>query len=83
MVIVPALAKAHQSNEPVNQLFREPSRVANLRLSQKCVRELTIQVACSPMVTRKKTPHKNTGRPPKASRRIPKVTNGIATVRVV
>jgi hypothetical protein len=73
IIVVPPSPKL---NRATNQLFRESSRVANRRLPQKCVKELTIHVACSPIVTRRNTPHRRNGRLPKAASRIPTTTNG-------
>src|SRR5574341_383373 len=49
-----------------HQLLRESSVVTKRRLPHKWVAEFTSQVECSPTTTRKKTPHRTKGHPPRA-----------------
>jgi hypothetical protein len=60
MVVVPALAKCDQGDQPVI----ESSPVAKRREPQMCVAEVISQVACNPTTVRKKFPHNRNGRPP-------------------
>jgi len=59
-----------------NQLLRESSRVANLREPHMCVAELTSQVPCRPMTTRRQIPYSIMGSPPRASNNRPSITVG-------
>src|SRR6266516_1532633 len=63
-------------NTATHQLFVESSRVKNRRVPQRCVAELTSQVKCNPIVTRRKTPMNIIDQPPIANKARPLRING-------